>query len=103
MKRKASAEWQGDLKSGKGTVSSESGVLAGTPYSFSTRFESVRGTNPEELVAAPHAACFTLALSAELGRAIIVLASLRWPGSGALDRGDSSWTVSQCRLQRASE
>src|SRR5438105_2614086 len=56
MKRKASAEWQGDLKSGKGTVSSESGVLAGTPYSFSTRFESVRGTNPEELIAAAHAA-----------------------------------------------
>ena len=66
MKRKASAEWQGDLKSGKGTVSSESGVLAGTPYSFSTRFESVRGTNPEELIAAAHAGCYSMQLSAML-------------------------------------
>ena len=90
MKRKASAEWQGDLKSGKGTVSSESGVLAGTPYSFSTRFESVRGTNPEELIAAAHAACFTMALSAELGKAKFVPASLETTATVTLDRVDSS-------------
>src|SRR6266550_2670136 len=95
MKRKASAEWQGDLKSGKGTVSSESGVLAGTPYSFSTRFESVRGTNPEELIAAAHAACFTMALSAELGKAKFVPASL--------DRVDSSWTVTESHLEVAAK
>ena len=103
MKRKASAEWQGDLKSGKGTVSSESGVLAGTPYSFSTRFESVRGTNPEELIAAAHAACFTMALSAELGKANIVPASLKTTATVTLDRVDSSWTVTESHLEVAAK
>ena len=64
MKRKGSAIWQGDLKTGKGTVSTDSGVLSQTQYSFSTRFESGKGTNPEELIAAAHAGCFTMALSA---------------------------------------
>ena len=68
MKRSASAYWRGDLKAGKGQISTESGVLDQTPYSFSTRFESGKGTNPEELVAAAHAGCFTMALSAELGK-----------------------------------
>ncbi|HYR45395.1 MAG TPA: OsmC family peroxiredoxin, partial [Thermoanaerobaculia bacterium] len=72
MKRKASAQWQGDLKTGKGNISTESGVLEDTPYSFTTRFESGKGTNPEELVAAAHAGCFTMALSAELGKANLV-------------------------------
>jgi len=63
MKRKAAAEWRGDLKSGKGTLTTDSGVLGRTPYSFSTRFESARGTNPEELIAAAHAGCFAMALS----------------------------------------
>ena len=62
--RKASAHWEGDLKSGKGTVSTESGVLAGAQYSFSTRFENGQGTNPEELLASAHAGCFTMQLSA---------------------------------------
>src|SRR5207248_4443722 len=57
MKRTASAVWQGNLKDGKGTVSTESGALSQTPYSFSTRFENARGTNPEELIAAAHAGC----------------------------------------------
>jgi lipoyl-dependent peroxiredoxin len=69
MQRKASAAWQGGLKDGKGTLTTESGVLSGTPYSFSTRFEGTKGTNPEELIAAAHAGCFSMALSAELGRA----------------------------------
>src|SRR5437879_4600630 len=68
MKRKASAVWRGGLKEGKGTISTESGVLAQTQYSFSTRFESGVGTNPEELIAAAHAGCFSMALSAELGK-----------------------------------
>ena len=72
MKRTASAQWEGDLKTGKGAVSTESGVLAGAQYSFTTRFESGKGTNPEELVAAAHAGCFTMALSAELGKANLV-------------------------------
>src|SRR5574341_163806 len=72
MKRTASAVWQGDLKSGKGTVSTESGVLSKTQYSFGTRFENGKGTNPEELIAAAHAGCFTMALSAQLGNAGLV-------------------------------
>ena len=72
MKRNASAQWQGDLKTGKGTVSTDSGVLTETPYSFSTRFESGKGTNPEELIAAAHAGCFTMALSGQLGAANLV-------------------------------
>ena len=72
MKRNASAKWQGDLKTGKGTVSTESGVLSETQYSFSTRFENGKGTNPEELIAAAHAGCFTMALSGQLGAANLV-------------------------------
>ena len=69
MKRKASAVWHGDLKSGKGSISTESGMLKETQYSFSTRFENGVGTNPEELIAAAHAGCFSMAFSAELGKA----------------------------------
>src|SRR3984893_5145105 len=69
MDRKASAVWAGGLKDGKGSLSTDSGVLKQTPYSFSTRFENGVGTNPEELLAAAHAGCFTMALSAQLGNA----------------------------------
>jgi lipoyl-dependent peroxiredoxin len=69
MKRKASAVWRGGLKDGKGTISTESGVLKESQYSFGTRFENGIGTNPEELVAAAHAGCFSMAFSAELGKA----------------------------------
>jgi len=99
MKRKASAEWRGDLKTGKGTVSSESGVLAGTPYSFTTRFESGKGTNPEELIAAAHAACFTMALSAELGKSNVVAETLQTTATVTFDRVDSSWTVTESHLE----
>ncbi len=68
MKRSASAVWTGDLKSGKGAISTESGVLSGAPYSFKTRFEQGTGTNPEELIGAAHAGCFSMALSVELKR-----------------------------------
>lgn len=67
MQRKGSAIWQGGLKDGKGTISTDSGVLNQTQYSFSTRFENGKGTNPEELLAAAHAGCFAMALSNELG------------------------------------
>ncbi len=70
MQRKGSAIWNGGLKDGKGTVSSASGVLKDTQYSFSTRFENGMGTNPEELIAAAHAGCFSMALSAQLGDAM---------------------------------
>lgn len=68
IKRKGSAQWRGGIKDGKGTVSTGSGVLSGTPYGFGSRFEGAPGTNPEELIAAAHAGCFTMALAALLGR-----------------------------------
>jgi osmotically inducible protein OsmC len=99
MKRKASAEWRGDLKAGKGTISSDSGVLRTTPYSFSTRFENEKGTNPEELIAAAHAGCFTMALSAELGKANFVPESLRTTATVTLDKLDAGWTVTESHLE----
>jgi OsmC subfamily peroxiredoxin len=69
MERKATAVWQGGLRDGKGTLTTESKVLSNTPYSFSTRFESSPGTNPEELLGAAHAGCFAMALSLNLGEA----------------------------------
>jgi len=99
MKRKASAQWQGDLKTGKGVVSTESGVLESAAYSFMTRFENGKGTNPEELVAAAHAGCFTMALSAELGKASLVPQSLRTTATITLDKLDSGWTVTESHLE----
>jgi len=99
MKRKATAEWQGDLKSGKGAISTESGALRSTPYSFTTRFESGIGTNPEELAAAAHAGCFTMALSAELGKANLVPESLRTSATVSLERGDTGWSITESHLE----
>jgi osmotically inducible protein OsmC len=98
MVRKASAVWKGSLKEGKGTISSESGVLSNTPYSFSTRFENAKGTNPEELIAAAHAGCFTMALSAQLGSAGITPESLETTASLTLDKLDAGWTVTKIHL-----
>ena len=69
MDSKASAVWKGDLKGGNGTISANSGVLSDAAYTFATRFEGSAGTNPEELIAAAHAGCFSMALSAQLGEA----------------------------------
>jgi lipoyl-dependent peroxiredoxin len=98
MVRKASAVWKGSLKEGKGTISSDSGVLSNTPYSFSTRFENAKGTNPEELIAAAHAGCFTMALSAQLGSAGITPESLETTASLTLDKLDAGWTVTKIHL-----
>jgi len=98
MVRKASAVWKGSLKEGKGTISSDSGVLSNTPYSFSTRFENAKGTNPEELIAAAHAGCFTMALSAQLGNANLTPESLETSASLTLDKLDSGWTVTKIHL-----
>ncbi|MET0517050.1 MAG: OsmC family protein [Nitrospiraceae bacterium] len=98
MKRNASAEWQGDLKTGKGTVSTESGVLTNQQYSFSTRFESGKGTNPEELIAAGHAGCFTMALSGQLGSAGLVPQQLRTTATLTFEKLDAGWTVTQIHL-----
>jgi osmotically inducible protein OsmC len=99
MKRKASAEWQGDLKSGKGLVSTESGVLRSTPYSFTTRFEGEKGTNPEELVAAAHAGCFTMALSGELGKANLKPESLQTTATVTFEKMEAGWTVTGSHLE----
>jgi osmotically inducible protein OsmC len=98
MKRKASAVWQGDLKTGKGAVSTESGVLSQTQYSFTTRFENGKGTNPEELVAAAHAGCFTMALSAQLGEAGLVPEKLETAATITFEKVDAGWTVTQIHL-----
>src|ERR1700679_3225773 len=98
MKRKASAVWQGDLKSGKGQISTDSGVLSDTQYSFSTRFESGKGTNPEELIAAAHAGCFSMALSAELGKANITPESISTTATVTLDKTDAGFTVTKSHL-----
>ena len=99
MKRKASAEWNGDLKTGKGAVSTESGALAGTQFSFTARFENGKGTNPEELIAAAHAGCFTMALSAELGKAGLVPEALRTSATVTLDKLEGGWTVTESHLE----
>jgi osmotically inducible protein OsmC len=93
MQRKGWAIWQGDLKSGKGTVSTDSGVLSQTQYSFSTRFESGKGTNPEELVAAAHAGCFTMALSGQLGAAGLVAEKLETTATLTFEKLEAGWTV----------
>jgi lipoyl-dependent peroxiredoxin len=98
MIRKASAIWNGSLKEGKGTITTESGVLSKTPYSFATRFESARGTNPEELIAAAHAGCFTMALSAELGKAGITPESLETSAAVTLEKLDAGFTVTRIHL-----
>ncbi len=98
MKRKASAVWKGDLKSGKGAISTNSGVLSNTQYSFSTRFEDGAGTNPEELVAGAHAGCFSMALSAQLASAGIVAESINTAATLTMEKLDAGWTVTEVHL-----
>ena len=98
MQRKASAVWKGGLKDGKGAVSGPSGALNNTPYSFATRFENTPGTNPEELIAAAHAACFSMALSAQLGAANLPPASVETSATLSLDKLDSGWTITAIHL-----
>jgi lipoyl-dependent peroxiredoxin len=99
MQRKASAHWSGGLKDGKGTITSGSGVLKDTPYSFSTRFESQPGTNPEELIAAAHAGCFTMALSAQLGNAGMTAQALDTTATVTLEKLDAGFTITAIHLQ----
>ena len=98
MKRKASAVWQGGLKDGRGTVSTESGVLDKTQYSFSTRFEDGKGTNPEELIAAAHAGCFAMALSGQLGNAGLTAQSLEVTATVTMEKLDAGFTVTEVAL-----
>ena len=99
MKRTASARWQGGLKDGKGTMSSASGVLSETRYSFRTRFEDEPGTNPEELIAAAHAGCFSMALSAELGKAGHDVESVETDATVHLDKVDEGFAIKRIELR----
>ena len=99
MKRKASAVWNGDLKSGRGTLSSTSTVLKDTPYSFATRFENGPGTNPEELIAAAHAGCFSMALSAALQQAGFTAEKIDTTATVSLENlPQTSWTINAIHL-----
>ena len=98
MIRKASAEWRGSLKEGSGTISSESGAITNLPYSFQTRFENQKGTNPEELIGAAHAGCFSMALSAGLGGAGMTPESIRTTAAVTLDKVEGGFAVTAVHL-----
>lgn len=98
MQRKASAVWQGDLKSGKGTISTDSGTLRSAQYSFSTRFENGVGTNPEELLAAAHAGCFTMALSAQLAAQGMVAKKLETTATVSLEKVGDGFSITKSHL-----
>ncbi len=98
MKRKASAVWKGGLKDGTGKMSSDSGVLADTQFSFSTRFENGVGTNPEELIAAAHAGCFSMALSAELEKAELTPESISTNSTLTFEKTDAGFTITRIHL-----
>src|SRR5579862_9988826 len=98
MKRSANARWQGDLKSGTGTISTASGTFASTPYSFHSRFEEGKGTNPEELLAAAHAGCFSMALSNQLAQAGFKAESIDTECTITLDKKDGSFAITESHL-----
>ncbi|WP_370977337.1 OsmC family protein [Enterobacter ludwigii] len=94
-----SAHWSGDIKRGKGTVSTESGVLNQQPYGFNTRFEGEKGTNPEELIGAAHAACFSMALSLMLGEAGYTADSIDTTADVTLDKKEGGFAITKVALQ----
>jgi osmotically inducible protein OsmC len=98
MKRTASAIWSGDLKTGHGALATHSGVLKDTPYGFAMRFEGTNGTNPEELIAAAHAGCFTMALSASLGKAGFTPKRLATQATVSLELVGGNWTITSVLL-----
>jgi osmotically inducible protein OsmC len=98
MKRKGSAVWQGGLRDGKGAVSTESGVLSNTQYSFSTRFEDGAGTNPEELIAAAHAGCFSMALSKQIEDAGMKAYEIKTTATVTLEKTDAGFTITKVHL-----
>ncbi|HZP85853.1 MAG TPA: OsmC family protein [Burkholderiales bacterium] len=98
MKRKGSAVWSGDLKGGKGTISTESGVLRDTQYSFKTRFENGAGTNPEELIGAAHAGCFSMALSAQLGQAGITPERIETTATVTIEQSGGGFAITAVHL-----
>jgi osmotically inducible protein OsmC len=98
MLRKASAEWNGSIKEGGGKITTDSGVLKDTQYSFSTRFEEGIGTNPEELIAAAHAGCFSMALSGQLGAAGLTADSIKTTAAVRLEKLEDGFTITKVHL-----
>lgn len=98
MKRNASAVWQGSIKTGKGTMSTESGVLSNAPYSFGTRFEHEKGTNPEELIGAAHAGCFAMAFSLVLGEAGLTPERIATTAAVTIDKVADGFTITSVHL-----
>ena len=98
MKRTGSAVWSGGLKDGKGSISTQSGVLAETQYGFNTRFEDGPGTNPEELIAAAHAGCFSMALAAQLGEAGMTAESIKTSAVVTLEKVEDGFSITQVHL-----
>ena len=99
MEKKASAVWSGDLKTGKGSISTETGVLSNAPYGFVSRFEGGKGTNPEELIAAAHAGCFSMALSGQLGSAGLTAQKIETSATVTMNKLEQGWTVTDVHLQ----
>ncbi len=99
MQRKASAQWKGDLKSGSGTMSTASGTLSNSKYSFQTRFEQGQGTNPEELLAAAHAGCFSMALSNQLAQAGLKADSIETECTITLDKTEGGFGITESHLE----
>ena len=99
MQRKAGAVWKRGLKDGQGTLTSESGVLRAVPYSFGTRFEGVKGTNPEELIAAAHAGCFSMAFSAELGKVGLTPDTISTEAAVTLEKKEQGFTITKIHLE----
>lgn len=99
MLRKASAVWNGGIKDGSGRISTDSGILSETQYSFSTRFEDGIGTNPEELIAAAHAGCFSMALSGQLGQAGLIADSISTTAAVRLEKDDSGFAITSVHLE----
>ena len=98
MKRNAAAEWQGGLKDGKGTISTDSGVLNGVQYSFGTRFAEGQGTNPEELIAAAHAGCFSMALSGQLAEAGLIAERIHTTAAVTLEKTEAGFAITTVHL-----
>jgi osmotically inducible protein OsmC len=98
IKRKGSAVWQGGIKDGKGAISTESGALSAYPYGFASRFEGQRGSNPEELIAAAHASCFTMALSLILGEAKLTAERMETAAEVTLEQVDGGWAITAVHL-----
>lgn len=98
MKRNANAQWQGDLKQGKGVISTDSGVLSDTQYSFGTRFENGKGTNPEELIGAAHAGCYSMALSMILGEDGLTAERIDTKATVSLEQSEGGFDITAVHL-----